>query len=115
VIQFSAPLSAFCQRCSNALLLPNRHTIGRWWRRLHAQYAEHGLHLRNRFPNLGRHESLADCWSACLEQMSPATAMALLDRSRRECSQSRFLMAGMRHTQEVRWISVVFSKRPCIL
>ena len=59
---------------------PSRHTIGRWWRRLHAQYAAHCLHLRNRFPDLGRHDSLADFWSACLARMSLATAMALLDR-----------------------------------
>ena len=61
-------------------LCPSRHTIGRWWRRLHAQYAEHGFYLRNRFPGLGRHASLADFWSVCLEQMSLADAMAWLDR-----------------------------------
>ena len=61
-------------------LLPSRHTISRWWRRLQAQYGEHGFHLRNRFPELGRHDSLADFWSACLAQMSLANAMALLGR-----------------------------------
>ena len=61
-------------------LCPSRHTISRWWRRLEAQYGAHGFHLRNRFPWLGRHVSLADFWSACFRQMSLADAMAWLDR-----------------------------------
>ena len=61
-------------------LCPSRHTISRWWCRLEVQYAEHSLHLRNRFPELGCHASLADFWSACLQKMSLADAMALLDR-----------------------------------
>ena len=61
-------------------LLPSRHTIGRWWRRLQAQYGQHSFHLRNRFPDLGRHLLLPDFWSACLQKMSLADAMAWLDR-----------------------------------
>jgi len=61
-------------------LLASRHTISRWWRRLEAQYGAHGFHLRNRFPRLGRHASLADFWSTCFQQISLADAMAWLDR-----------------------------------
>ena len=60
--------------------LPGSRTIGRWWHWIHEQYAEHSLHLRNRFPELGRHASRAAFWSACFRQMSLADAMALLDR-----------------------------------
>ncbi len=59
---------------------PGRRTIGRWWHWIHERYAEHSLHLRNRFPELGRHASRAAFWSACFRQMSLADAMALLDR-----------------------------------
>lgn len=61
-------------------LCPNRHTIGRWWHWLNEQFTHHSLHLRNRFPGLGRHASLSDFWSACLQRMSLADAMAWLDR-----------------------------------
>jgi transposase-like protein len=35
-------------------LWPSRRTIGRWWRHLEARFGEHALHLRSRFPELGR-------------------------------------------------------------
>jgi transposase-like protein len=59
---------------------PGRRTISRWWHRLEEQFVEHGFHLRNRFPELGRHADFASFWSACFEQMPLADAMAWLDR-----------------------------------
>lgn len=58
----------------------DRRTISRWWHRLEEQFTVHGFHLRNRFPELGRHVSFSSFWSACLEQMSLADAMGWLDR-----------------------------------
>ncbi len=68
------------QRNAARQFLPGRRTIGRWWHWLHAEYAQYSFHLRNRFPELGRHASRAAFWSACLQKMSLADAMALLDR-----------------------------------
>lgn len=57
----------------------DRRTISRWWHRLKAQFLDHGFHLRNRFPELGRHASVCSFWSACLKHMSLAEAMLWLE------------------------------------
>ena len=59
---------------------PDRRTIGRWWHWLNEQFTNHSFHLRNRFPELGRHASRTAFWSACFRQMPLADAMAWLDR-----------------------------------
>ncbi len=59
---------------------PGRRTISRWWHWLEQQFDPHSFHLRNRFPELGRHACLSSFWSACFHQMSLADAMAWLDR-----------------------------------
>ena len=33
---------------------PSRRSIGRWWQWLKGRFDEHALHLRSRFPELGR-------------------------------------------------------------
>jgi transposase-like protein len=58
---------------------PSRHTVGRWWRRLGACFAEHGFHLRSRFAELGRAVGLPEFWRACLDRMGLAEAMVWLD------------------------------------
>ena len=61
-------------------LWPSRHTLNRWYRRLTQSFAEHALHLRNRFPDLGRHEGFGAFWGACFAQMPLAEAMTWLDQ-----------------------------------
>jgi hypothetical protein len=60
---------------------PSRHTLSRWVRRWTDQFAQHALHLRNRFPELGRHEGWRSFWSACFAQMPLREAMTRLDRA----------------------------------
>lgn len=59
--------------------LPSRQTIGRWWRRLEERFSIHALHLRSRFPELGRTVDWEDFWSNCFDSMSLAEAMGWLD------------------------------------
>jgi len=59
---------------------PSRRTIGRWWNRLQAQFDTHSLHLRSRFPQLGRSVDFKAFWSLCFERMSLGEAMGWLDR-----------------------------------
>jgi len=59
---------------------PSRHTIGRWWRQLDDQFEDHALHLRSRFPALGRAQGCREFWSLCLTQMRLSVAMGWLDR-----------------------------------
>ena len=59
-------------------LPPSRHTIARWWRRLQSRFTQHRFHLCSRYPELGRHDTLVGFWSACLQQMSLASVMAVL-------------------------------------
>ena len=73
-------LSGSSLRAVTQQFKPGRRTIGRWWHWLHAQYTQYSFHLRNRFPELGRHASRTTFWSACLKLMSLADAMAWLDR-----------------------------------
>ncbi len=73
-------LSGASLRTDERQSLPGRRTIGRWWHWLHAKYTQYSFHLRNRFPELGRHASRTDFWIACLKKMSLADAMAWLDR-----------------------------------
>ena len=40
----------------------------------------YSFHLRNRFPELGRHSSVRAFWLACFGEMPLAEAMAWLDR-----------------------------------
>jgi transposase-like protein len=60
---------------------PARRTIGRWWRQLEAKFNGHALHLRNRFPALGRAVDWQAFWVLCLERMSLGEAMGWLDHA----------------------------------
>ena len=62
-------------------LWPSRHTIGRWWQWLVAGFDIHSLHLRNRFPELGRAVDWKAFWSLCFERMSLGDAMGWLDHA----------------------------------
>ncbi len=59
---------------------PDRRTISRWWNWLKEQFSQHSHTLRSRFPELGRHTSLAAFWSTCFHQMPLADAMTWLDQ-----------------------------------
>ncbi len=61
-------------------LWPSRRTVGRWWRRLEGRFDLHALHLRSRFPELGRSVDWKAFWSLCFERMSLGEAMGWLDR-----------------------------------
>jgi len=61
-------------------LWPSRRTIGRWWQWLMAGFDTHSLHLRSRFPALGRAVDWKAFWSLCFERMSLGEAMGWLDR-----------------------------------
>jgi hypothetical protein len=58
----------------------DRHTVRRWWRKLHERQHEFELFLRMRFPELGRSVDFAAFWQNCLQTMSLSQAMAWLDR-----------------------------------
>jgi len=60
---------------------PSRRTVGRWWNWLQGQFDEYGLHLRSRFPELGRSVDWKAFWSLCFERMSLGEAMGWLDRA----------------------------------
>jgi len=59
---------------------PSRRTVGRWWRRLEARFERHAMHLRGRFPDLGRAPGWRGFWSLCLAQMRLSVAMGWLDQ-----------------------------------
>lgn len=61
-------------------LWPSRRTIGRWWQWLEVKFDVHCLHLRSRFPELGRTVDWKAFWSLCFERMSLGEAMSWLDR-----------------------------------
>ena len=58
---------------------PSRRTIGRWWKHLEARFGEHALHLRSRFPQLGRSVDWKAFWSLCFARMRLSEAMVWLD------------------------------------
>ena len=60
---------------------PSRRTVGRWWRRLEDQFEMHAMHLRSRFPALGRASGCRGFWMLCLTQMPLGIAMGWLDRA----------------------------------
>ena len=60
---------------------PSRRTIGRWWQWLEARFDVHSLHLRSRFPELGRAADWKGFWSLCLETIGLSEAMSWLDHS----------------------------------
>lgn len=60
---------------------PSRRTIGRWWRWLKERFDEHAMHLRSRFPELGREVDWKGFWSLCFGRMGLAEAMGRLDHS----------------------------------
>ena len=60
---------------------PSRRTIGRWWRWLKGRFAEHTLHLRSRFPELGRSVDWKALWLCCFESIGLGQAMGWLDRA----------------------------------
>jgi transposase-like protein len=62
-------------------LWPSRRTIGRWWRHLEGRFGEHALHLRSRFPELGRAVDWKAFWSLCFDRMRLGEAMGWLDRN----------------------------------
>jgi len=62
-------------------LRPSRRTIGRWWQWLAARFDVHGLHLRSRFPELGRAVDWKAFWSLCFKCMSLGEAMGWLDHA----------------------------------
>ena len=57
-----------------------RRTIGRWWQWLMEAFDTHSLHLRSRFPELGRSVDGKAFWLRCFERMSLSEAMCWLDR-----------------------------------
>jgi hypothetical protein len=61
-------------------LWPSRRTIGRWWRWLEEAFDVHSLHLRSRFPELGRAVDWKAFWLLCFEHMNLGEAMGWLDR-----------------------------------
>jgi len=61
-------------------LWPSRRTIGRWWQWLKGKSDLHCLHLRSRFPELGRAVDWKAFWARCFERMSLGEAMGWLDR-----------------------------------
>lgn len=60
---------------------PSRRAIGRWWQRLEARFDVHALHLRSRFPELGRAVDWQRFWSLCFESMGLSEAMGWLDHA----------------------------------
>ena len=62
-------------------LKPSRRTVGRWWRWLEGGFDVHALHLRSRFPALGRAVDWKAFWLLCLERMSLGEAMGWLDQA----------------------------------
>jgi len=73
-------LTGASYRAAAAQACPSRRTIGRWWRRLEARFEVHAMHLRSRFPSLGRAPGCRGFWSLCLTQMSLSVAMGWLDQ-----------------------------------
>ena len=67
-------------RAAARLFSPSRRTIGRWWRWLMEGFDTHSLHLRSRFPELGRAVDWKAFWLLCFERMSLGEAMGWLDR-----------------------------------
>ena len=61
-------------------LWPGRRTIGRWWQWLKGRFDEHALHLRSRFPELGRAVDWQGFWLRCFECMNLGEAMGRLDQ-----------------------------------
>ncbi len=60
---------------------PSRRTIGRWRHWLQGRFDEYGLHLRSRFPELGRAVDWRAFWLLCFRWMGLVGAMGWLDRS----------------------------------
>ena len=62
-------------------LWPSRRTVSRWWQWLSKQFDVHALHLRSRFPPLGRAVNWQAFWVGCFERMRLCEAMSWLDRA----------------------------------
>ena len=60
--------------------IPSRRTVRRWWERLEARFEVYSMHLRSRFPDLGRASGCRGFWSLCLARMRLVGAMVWLDR-----------------------------------
>jgi hypothetical protein len=58
---------------------PSRWTIVRWIKRLNEKFAEHALHLKSRWPDLGYHTKINDFWSALLKKINLSQAMIFLN------------------------------------
>ena len=63
-------------------MMAGRRTIGRWWQWLMEEFDTHSLHLRSRFPELGRAVDWKAFWLLCFDRMSLGEAMGWLDRAR---------------------------------
>jgi transposase-like protein len=61
-------------------MTPNRRTIGRWRHWIESEFDLHSLHLRSRFPGLGRAAGWQAFWSLCFQTLSLSAAMGWLDR-----------------------------------
>lgn len=59
----------------------SRRTISRWWQWLRRRFDVHALHLRSRFPPLGRAVDWQAFWVGCFERMGLCEAMSWLDRA----------------------------------
>lgn len=60
--------------------VPNRRTIGRWWRWLQERGQTFEFHLRSRVPELGRAAGFGSFWRQGFQSMGLAAAMARLDQ-----------------------------------
>lgn len=59
--------------------LPSRWTISRWANRLKEQFDLHSLHLKSCFSELGYYSLFERFWKNCLEKISLAKAMLVLN------------------------------------
>ena len=59
---------------------PTARSIGRWWRWLRDRGALFALHLRARFPELGRTSEFCGFWRQVFSSLGLARAMAWLDQ-----------------------------------
>lgn len=62
-------------------LSPARSTLRRWWCHWQTRFEQQSFHLRNRWPELGRHHGFAAFWSALLARMRLSTPMRLLNQA----------------------------------
>lgn len=60
---------------------PSRATFRRWWRQWQSDFELHAFHLRNRLPDLGRHERFTGFWGALLKRHRLGAVMRLLNHA----------------------------------